>query len=188
MRSMAAFEIRRLHRKIAQLDRRVGLVDIAGKVKPGSQDMDKRTVVLVLGQSSTGQDILSPPIRWQGTAAGDYMMHAVPADNEQMVMHSPSGTIGSGTMAHWGTYDKDHTPPSKEKNQAVLQRGKGKIVWNDDSLVIQFGDNSGFAISEKELKMLGTFRGKDGSRAAVFLGSMDSAGNANVEGNASVLV
>ena len=138
MRNLAASEIRRLHRKIAQLDRRVGLVDIAGKVKAGSQDMDKRTVVLVLGQGSDGKDILSPPVRWEGTGAGAVKMPAVPADNEQMTLHSPSGTVGGGSMARWGTFDEDNPPPSTSKDEAVQELGKAKITYGKDYIEVAY--------------------------------------------------
>lgn len=188
MRNEVAYQIRRLHRKHAQVDRRLGLIDIVGKAKAGSQDMEKRTVRLVLGTTKDGKEILSPPIRWQGTAAGDFMMHAVPADNEQMVMHSPSGTVGNGTMAHWGTYDQDHQPPSKNKNEAMHKRGKASITFKDDKLVIKFGDKSGFEISEKELKMLGTFRAKNGENPAHYKGGVDTHGDKAVDGNPDMLV
>ncbi len=152
MRSMAAFEIRRLHRKIAQLDRRVGLVDLGGKVKPGSQDMKQRTVVLVLGQTVDGKDILSPPVRWQGTGAGALKMHAVPADSEQMTLHSPSGTIGTGSMAHWGTFDKDNPPPSQSKDEAVLQfGGKAQITFGKDFLKLAYAEDQDITIKDKTI-------------------------------------
>ncbi len=141
MRDLAAFEIRRLHRKHAQVDRRLGLVDLGGKVKPGSQDMTARTVVLILGQGTDGTDVESPPIRWQATGAGALKMHATPADNEQMTMHSPSGTIGTGSLAHWGTFDQDHPPPSTSKTEAMLQFGDGSITIGQDSLKIAYGSD-----------------------------------------------
>ena len=149
MRDLAAFEIARLHRKHAQVDRRLGLVDIGGKVKPGSQDMQKRTVVLVLGQGADGKDVESPPVRWQATGAGGLKMHAAPADNEQMTLHSPSGTIGTGSLAHWGTYDQDNPPPSQSKDESVLEFGKGKIVLGKDNITISFGDDVRIVLDEK---------------------------------------
>ena len=140
MRDLTAFEIARLHRKHARVDRQLGLVDISGKVKPGSQDMDKRTVVLVLGQGSKG-DVEGPPLRWQATGAGALKMHAAPADSEQMTMHSPSGVIGTGSLAHWGTYDDDNKPPSQSKDESVMVFGQCKITMGKDSLKIGFGDD-----------------------------------------------
>ncbi len=152
MKDLVANHLRALHRKIQQADRRHGLVDIAGKVKPGSQDMDKRTVRLVIGQSSDGQDVLSPPVRWQATGAGALKMHAVPADNEQMTLHSPSGTVGSGSLAHWGTYDQDNPPPSQSKDESVIQfGGKAQITFGKDSLRLSFGTDSYVDVAEKTI-------------------------------------
>ena len=149
MKDLVATELRRLHRKVQQADRRQGLVDIAGKVKPGSQDMEKRTVVLVLGQTRDGKDVLSPPVRWQATGAGSLKMHAVPADNEQMKLHSPSGTIGSASMAHWGTFDQDNPPPSQSKDESVLEFGKGKFVFGKDNVTISYGDDVRIVLDDK---------------------------------------
>lgn len=151
MRNLAAFEITRLHRKHARVDRQLGLVDITGKVKPGSQDMQKRTVVLVLGTGSQG-NVESPPLRWQATGAGALKMHACPDDNEQMVMHSPSGVIGSGSLAHWGTYDQDHAPPSQSKDEAVLQFGtKAQVTFGKTSIRVSFGTDSYVDVAEQQI-------------------------------------
>ena len=105
--------------------------------------MDKRTVRLVLGKTADGQEVLSPPVRWQGTGAGAFKMHATPADNEQMVLHSPSGTIGNGSMAHWGTYDQDNPPPSKNKDEVVLEYGgKAKVTFGKDYIEIRADDKA----------------------------------------------
>lgn len=189
MTNLVASELRRLHRKAAQLDRRLALVDLSGKVKAGSQDMEKRTVRLVLGKTADGQEILSPPVRWQANGAGAFKIHAVPKDGEQMSLHSASGTIGGSSLAHWGTYDKDNAPPSKSKDETVLEfGGKGKITFGKDGLTISYGDKSGFTISADALQMLGVFKAKGGTRAAVFLGSKDARGDVNVEGNDQLLV
>ncbi len=151
MRDLAAFEIARLHRKHARVDRQLGLIDLTGKVKPGSQDMDKRTVVLVLGTGSQG-DVESPPLRFQATGAGALKMHAVPADNEQMTMHSPSGVIGTGSLAHWGTYDQDHQPPSQSKDEAVLQFGtQAQITFGQQSIRLSFGTDSYVDVAAKTI-------------------------------------
>ena len=141
MKDLVASELRRLHRKHQQTDRRTSLVDIPGKVKPGSQDMEKRTVILVIGKTRDGQDVLSPPVRWQAIGAGALKMHATPADDEQLTLHSPSGTVGNGSMAHWGTYDDDNKPPSQSKDESVMEFGKNKLTFGKDSLKLQFGDD-----------------------------------------------
>lgn len=189
MRNLVAHELRRLHRKCAQLDRRVSLVDITGKVKAGSQDMEKRTVQLVLGKTAEGKEILSAPVRWDAAGAGRLKMHAAPKDGEQMTLHSPSGTVGPTSLARFGTYDKDNKPPSKSKDEAVLEfDGEGKITFGKNSLKVTFGDSSGFEITKEELKMLGKFRAKGGSKPAHYKGGKDSRGDTAIDGNDDMLV
>jgi phage baseplate assembly protein gpV len=125
MRSLAARELRVLRRHVAQLNRRLAMSGLPGKVKPGSQDMEKRTLRLVLGKTPDGEEILSPPVRWPQQGAGRLKIHAVPADNEQMMLRSPSGTVGAPSMADWATYDDDHAPPSDKDTEAVLEFASG---------------------------------------------------------------
>lgn len=189
MRDLVASELRRLHRKCAQLDRRLSLVDLTGKVQKGSHDMEKRTVRLVLGKTAEGKEILSAPSRWDATGAGEFKMHAAPKDGEQMTLHSPSGTVGPTSLARWGTYDKDNEPPSKKKDEAVLEfGGKAKIAFGKDSLKITVGDKSGFEITGDELKMLGKFRAKNGQHPAHYKSGKDSAGDTAMDGNDDMLV
>lgn len=188
MRNLVADSIRQLARRTAQANRRLALVDITGKVKAGSQDMEKRTVRLILGKTADGQEILSAPVRWEASGAGALKQHATPKDGEQMTLHSPSGTVGPTSLARWGTYDKDNPPPSKKKDEAVLEFGKGRITIGEKSLKITFGDKSGFEISEDELQMLGRFKAKGGSRPAHYKGGKDDRGDTAVDGNDDVLI
>ena len=125
MSRLMASEFRTLHRKIQKLDRRLATTLMPGKVKPGSQDLEKRTVQLILGKDAQGDDVLSPPVRWQQQGAGTLKIHAVPADNEQMMLTSQSGTIGAGSSAQWATYDQDHAPPSDKDTEAVIEFASG---------------------------------------------------------------
>jgi phage baseplate assembly protein V len=118
-------ELRTLHRKVQKLDRRLATTLLPGKVKPGSQDLQKRTVRLILGTDAKGEEVLSPPVRWQQQGAGTLKIHAVPADNEQMLLTSQSGTIGAGSSAQWATYDQDHNPPSDKDTEAVIEFASG---------------------------------------------------------------
>ena len=189
MRNLVAFELRRLHRKNAQAERRMSMIDLTGKVKAGSQDMEKRTMRLVLGKGSDGQEILSAPMRWEAAGAGDMKFHAVPKDNEQMTMHSSSGTVGPTSLGRWATFDKDNEPPSKKKDEAVLQYGdKSRIVFKKDSIGFYFGDDQGFEVNKDEMKMKGRWRSKGGSRPASYKGSATESGDKNKEGNDDVLI
>lgn len=128
MRSLAARELRVLRRHVTQLSRRVATASLPGKVKPGSQDMDKRTVRLVLGKTPDGEEILSPPVRWPQQGAGRLKIHSVPADNEQMMLRSQSGTVGEASLADWATYDDDHAPPSDKDSEAVVEFDGSRVT------------------------------------------------------------
>lgn len=129
MRNETAIELRRLRQALDRAEHRLAMSDIPGKVK--EVDADKRTLRLMIGKTSDGQEILSPPIRWQESGAGGMKVHSQPAVGEQMTMRSTSGTVGAGSIAHPATYDKDHEAPSKSTNTSVLER---------DGVVIEFGD------------------------------------------------
>ncbi len=123
-----------LRRKVDQANRRIANVLLDGKVKPGSQDAEARTVRLILGQDADGNDILSPPVRWQQPGAGTFKIHATPADNEQMSLLSPSGTIGAQSKAIWGTYDDDHEAPSNLTDNGLIELGASCIELRDELL------------------------------------------------------
>ncbi|WP_020179786.1 phage baseplate assembly protein V [Methylopila sp. M107] len=136
---VASAEIRTLHRRITQLERRLAVSTLHGKVHPGSQDAAKRTVRLDLGKNADGRPILSPPVRWQQAGAGAFKMHSTPADNEQMILSSPSGTIGQGSIAMFGTYDRDTPAPSQATDAAVAQLGDASVSFKNGELAIAAG-------------------------------------------------
>lgn len=154
MTDVVASEIRTLHRRIAQLDRRLAVATLSGKVHPGSQDAAKRTLRLELGKDAEGQPILSPPVRWAEAGAGAFQVHAQPADGEQMLLHSPSGSIGGGSLAVRGAYDKDTAAPSQATDAAVLKLGEATITMKGDALTIGVGGKTlaisagGYAFAE----------------------------------------
>ena len=176
MRDLVSIELRRLRRAQAVADRRIATMKLKGKVKPGSVDMKTRTVLLLLGHSADGSPIYSPRVKWQGTGAGAFKMHAVPADNEQMELHSASGTIGSASMAHWGTYDADHPAPSDKPDEAMFQLGdEARVTLGKDFVKLQFAasDDKGF-IKQKKGGDVVAHPGKDG---VVYMGGDPDKGD-----------
>ncbi len=197
MRDLVASEIRRLRRDITHLERRISLSNLTGKVVPGSQDKKKRTVQLEIGKSADGRVIKSPPVRWRQQGAGKLKIHAVPADNEQMTLNSPDGTIGSASLADWATYDKDHTPPSSE-DEVVMEFGSAKLKMTDADASFAFGETT-LKLSEAEASLTQSDKGvlvkddevrttkdktilNNGLRQAHFVGGRDSAGDIAVDG------
>ena len=129
-----ARSIRALRGQIVQLNRRIATSRLPGKVKPGSQDLEKRTVRLIVGTTPDGEEILSPPVRWAQQGAGRLKLHSVPADNEQMVLENQSGTVGQGSIANWATYDQDHESPSDKDTEAVIEFADGSRVTIEKDL------------------------------------------------------
>jgi len=129
---LAARELRTLRRQLIQTNGRLARMVLPGKVKPGSQDMESRTVRLILGMGEDGSEILSPPVRWPEPGAGRLQVHSVPADNEQMDLQSPSGTIGTSSKAIWATYDEDNPPPSQAADEAVVTFGETTVRLKAD--------------------------------------------------------
>ncbi|MGX1100253.1 phage baseplate protein [Amorphus sp. MBR-141] len=173
-RSLVASELRTLHRKVHQAEGRLARSVLTGKVQPGSQDLAKRTVRLVLGRNDDGEDILSPPVRWQEPGAGTFKVHAVPADHEQMTLLSPSGTIGDGSEAVWGTYDDDHAPPSSAGDEAVLTFGDTRLTFRGDQARV----SSPTVIVESEDIQLGA----DGGKPVARIGDLVNVGSGSSTG------
>lgn len=116
-----ASDLRRHGRNAARIGRRMSLTVIVGRVLADSQDLVRRTVRLVIGTSASGEDVLSPPVRWGQWSVGDLGVHWVPANGEQMVVISQSGTIGEGSVAYSMAYDAETPPPSTDSDQVVIR-------------------------------------------------------------------
>ena len=127
MIDLAARELRTLRRQLIQTTGRLARMVLPGTVKPGSQDMANRTVRLLLATGEDGSEILSPPVRWPEPGAGRLQVHSAPADDAQMDLHSPSGTIGTTSKAIWSTYDEDNPPPSDQADEAVVKFGDSTV-------------------------------------------------------------
>tara|TARA_R110002020_G_scaffold15555_35_gene55429 strand:- start:8400 stop:8891 length:492 start_codon:yes stop_codon:yes gene_type:complete len=155
MRSPIASEFRRLRRQMERANRRVALADIPGKVIPGSQVYDgDRTVRLDLGRSADGRVIKSPKVKWQQAGAGTLRVHTPPKDDEQMRLRSPSGTVGTGSLADWGTYDDDTRPPSESGDEAVIEfGGKARFTLREDRIVLSIGTSS-VTLKEGEMTLV----------------------------------
>ncbi|PWE52155.1 phage baseplate protein [Metarhizobium album] len=124
MRSYTATEIRRVREQLDQVNRRLALMSLPGKA--GHFEPDKRLLRLTLGKTKDGKDILGPKVRWQEATAGGMKIHSQPAENEQMILASQSGTVGQASIAMPATYDQDHAAPSQSTDTAVFDRG-GRI-------------------------------------------------------------
>lgn len=139
-----ASRLRKVMRHVERVNRRVALADIPGKVIAGSQTYDgERTLRLDIGRSANGAVIKSPKVKWQQPGAGTFKVHTPPKDDEQMRLRSPSGTVGTGSLADWSTYDKDNAPPSTKGDETVFEfAGKAKMRMAGDAIEISIGASS----------------------------------------------
>ena len=183
-----ASEFRRMRRQMERVNRRIALSDIPGKVIEGSQDQTTRTLRLDLGRSADGRVVKGPKTKWQQPGAGTFKMHATPKGGEQMRLRSPSGTVGTASLADWATFDDDNAPPSDKGDEAVLEfGGKARIAMSENSLEVTLG-GKGFKIGPDELEMTTKFRALGGTRPAHFVGGKDTDGDTAVDGNENVLI
>lgn len=132
MRDPVGLAIRRAIARTEAAERRLAQTVLRGKV--AETDSEKRRIRLKLGVSAEGKDVLSPWLPWQEAGVGALSIHGEPAIGEQMIMLSPSGTIGAGSIALRGSYDRDHAAPSKSSDTAVIAAGKGRIELGPEGI------------------------------------------------------
>ncbi|MCX5512279.1 hypothetical protein C3941_09430 [Kaistia algarum] len=192
----------RIEKRLVETDQRVARMMIPGKVK--AVDPEKYRLRLVLAtDAESGAEILSPWVKWQSGSAGKVRDWSPPEEGEEMLLLSPSGVIGSGSRAMFGTFDDEHQPPTDKGDERVWAFGSMRMVLKADGLTITVGDaeialtegtialgvgGKGFTIDGSELAMSTLFRGKDGSRPAHYQGGKDSDGDTSTDGNDQVLV
>lgn len=151
MRDPIALEFRRQMARLEAAERRMSMVVLTGKVGP--VDPDKRRLRLKLAKNAKGEDVLGPWIRWQEAGVGALSIHSEPAEGEQMLMISTSGTVGAGSIALPAAFDQDHPSPSDASDETVLKREAGKF-----RLVAPGG-----FLFEGPVEIKGDFQARDGS-------------------------
>lgn len=201
-RSALKDRLDRIERRLVETDQRVARILLPGKVK--QVDAGKYRLRLVLAtDAETGAEILSPWVKWQSGSAGKVRDWSPPEAGEEMLLLSPSGTIGTGSRAMFGTFDAEHAPPSTKDDERVWSFGQARLVLKGDGLTLAVAgaeialsrdaiavtvDGSGFSLSADELAMSTVFRAHGGSRPAHYVGGLDSDGDAAVDGNDQVLL
>lgn len=151
MRDPVALELRRQAARVEAAERRMAMMVISGKVGP--VDPDTRRLRLKLAKNAKGEDVLGPWIRWQEAGVGALSIHSEPAEGEQMLMLSMSGTVGAGSIAVPAAFDQDNPSPSNASDATVMKRNAGKfhLVASDGFLF------------EGPVEIKGDFQARDGS-------------------------
>lgn len=151
MRDPVALELRRQAARVEAAERRMAMMVISGKVGP--VDPANRRLRLKLGKNARGEEVLGPWIRWQEAGVGALSIHSEPAEGEQMLMLSMSGTVGSGSIAVPAAFDQDNPSPSDASDATVMKRSSGKfhLIASDGFLF------------EGPFEIKGDFQARDGS-------------------------
>jgi len=169
------YRIEQLERKQANLVRegRVTQRDPAKGIKVAIADVD-------------GKPVETPWIR-PSEQAGAFSTFALPSIGQHMKLISPDGEIGKNTMAVPHSYTDQYGQPSQEADEPIWKKGNAELRIKDGQITVKVGGN-GFVLTEASLQMLGTFKAKNGSRPAHYVGGLDTDGDAAVDGNADMLV
>ncbi|ODT13950.1 MAG: hypothetical protein ABS35_36320 [Kaistia sp. SCN 65-12] len=192
----------RMEMRQVDTDQRMARIMLPGKVS--EVDAENYRIRLVIARDAeTGAEILSPFVKWQSGSAGKVRDWSPPEVGEEMLLLSPSGVIGTGSRAMFGTFDEDHPPPSTKDDERVWAFGNARLVLKGDGLTLKVGDaeivlsessitlavdGQGFTLDGEELAMSTRFRGKGGTRPAHYKGGKDSDGDTATDGNDEVLV
>lgn len=183
MRDDAA-EIRRLYGEIDRMNGRLERVVMKGRVH--AVEGDRVRLMLRERDEATGKEFLSPWVRWQGQSgseAGGFSLSIRPAVGERMQLFSPSGDIGSSSLAVADSFTDD-APSPDEGADMILKRGDTLIEMSGDGIRIMVGE-VGIAITASEVVTMGRTRLNNGTSRIGRVGDRDNAGHPLVQGAAS---
>jgi hypothetical protein len=105
-------ELREMRAALADLNRRVRGMVVHGTVRAVEGDRVRLTL-----DAGPGGDVVSPAVRWQemaGHSGGGTTTWMPPAIGERMMLVSPSGEIGSHSIAMRGCYTAADGKPADE--------------------------------------------------------------------------
>jgi phage baseplate assembly protein gpV len=133
--------LRNLEKRLLDVDQRVARTIMRGKVAKVRKKGDDYEVKLELGRDpETDRVVESPWSPVQPVAAGSLKIKVKPVVGEAMTLLSPSGVLGSASMAIRSPYDDDHPAPKGDED-VVLEVGATKLVIKDGLFSAKVGDN-----------------------------------------------
>ena len=133
--------LRTLEKRVGEVDQRVARVVMTGKVLKVRAAGDDWQVKMEIGRDpETDKVVESPWVLVQPLGAGALKIKAKPTQGEQMRLLSPSGVVGSGSIAIRAAYDDDHPAPKGDEDLVVVI-GKSTLRIKDGLIVAKVGDN-----------------------------------------------
>lgn len=181
--------IGKLAARVSDLERRFDGLIQEGRV--AEVDAANGTVRIDYG-GDAGQTFLSPPIPYS-QMAGALKAHAPPSVGQQMTVISGGGDFRQG-LALPMTWSDANASPSDRGDEVALTFGDVALRLESGRLVVTVGGSTvtisqdRITLQSSEIVTSGVTKLNDGTRGVVFVGSTDSAGNANTTGADGVFV
>ncbi|PZA12467.1 hypothetical protein DNX69_10865 [Rhodopseudomonas palustris] len=133
--------LRNFEKRLVEVDQRVARMIMRGKVAKVRKQGDDWQVKLEIGRDpETDKPVQSPWAPVQPVAAGALKIKVKPVEGEAMTLLSPSGVLGTASMAIRSPYDDDHPAPKGDED-FVLEIGKSKFVIADGLISTKVGGN-----------------------------------------------
>lgn len=135
--SVAAREIRRLHRLHAQTEQRLARARLRGEVT--DVDDAKRLCRVKIGETADGEPVKSPWVSWREPGNGFFARHTPMKVGELVSLESQGGTIGAGSIAVRDGYSGANPAPSNAGDAVVDKVGELTITYRDGSVEFASG-------------------------------------------------
>lgn len=127
-------EVRRLRRQINQQERRHAAAELRGRVT--EVDAEKRRVRVKIGETAEGEPVLSPWITWAEPTNSFTAVHSPMQAGDLVTVRSPSGVLGTASIAERLAYADDKPAPSTAADAQVEKTGELVITRRDGALTI----------------------------------------------------
>lgn len=179
-----ARELRSVRKDLEDLSRRFATSQMTGRVAA----VEGKRVRVEFGQDAKGKKFLSPWMQVQeaaGAKFGGISTHYPIGIGEPMRVFSPTGELGSASIAVRDSYAEDAPRPTDEDGAAVITNGKASITLDGGTLLLK---GKLVLLQGDEIVTDGKTKLNKGDREVVFKGSKDSDGDTNNQGADGVFV
>ncbi|WP_336800658.1 phage baseplate protein [Kaistia sp. MMO-174] len=179
-----ARELRSVRKDLEDLSRRFATSQMTGRVAA----VEGKRVRIEFGQNAEGKKFLSPWLQVQeaaGAKFGGISTHFPIGIGEPMRVFSPTGELGSASIAVRDSYAEDAPRPTDQDSAAVITNGKSSVTLDGDNIVLK---GKHILLQGEEIVTDGKTKLNNGTRKVVFEGSKDTDGDTNNEGADGVLV
>lgn len=153
-------QIRELKGEVVKLNQKIARMLIQATVV--GRDMQKGVQLDIGEDPDTGKRIITDWHKVQSLGAGNFKFSVQPSIGEKVSLKSPSGIIGSSSVAEFGTFDDENKRPSHDPDEPIMTIGNASLSIKDGAISLKVGGN-GFILTEDSLQMLGVFKAKNGA-------------------------